>query len=61
MACEIAPRSVAVRLRGSSRTGKFVSNINDEVIQIGGIRETSLKLRSAFSAHMDVRQDNACA
>jgi 2-polyprenyl-6-methoxyphenol hydroxylase-like FAD-dependent oxidoreductase len=51
MACEIAPRSLAVRLRGSSRTGKFVSNINDEVIQIGGIRETSLKLRSAFSAH----------
>jgi 2-polyprenyl-6-methoxyphenol hydroxylase-like FAD-dependent oxidoreductase len=29
-----------------------MSNINDEPVHFGGIRETSLKLRSAFSAHM---------
>jgi hypothetical protein len=51
MARNIAPRSVAVRLRESNRAGEFTSNINEETTQIGGIRETSLKLRSGFSAH----------
>jgi hypothetical protein len=47
---QIAPDGIAVRLRKSNTVGEFASNINDEEIQIVGIRQTSLKLRSAFSA-----------